>query len=228
MCRLLDRPAGGGRGEEVLPSDPRADAEDVSRLGRFIDLLAFRHPPMGAHCRRVGLLSGELALLAGLDPLRARAVRLAASVHDIGKLAVPDAVLLKRGPLGASEQAMLRRHPRLGHDLLATVDSPLFALAALIALRHHERLDGSGYPDGLAAAEIPLAVRIVSIADCFEALVGERTYRAALSPAAALAVMREESGAHLDPGLVELFALCPALVAAGPSGSSRPTSGSSG
>ena len=188
-----------------LPLRPGEGAE-LESLADFGNLLALRHPPTGEHCRRVGLLAGDLALLYGLDPGDARSIRLAASVHDIGKLAIPDAVLLKNGPLDATEWEQLRSHPRLGHDLLATVDSPLFALAALIALRHHERIDGTGYPDGLTGVEIPLAVRIVAVADTFEALIAERSYRDPISATEAIEVMREEPGTHLDPHLVELFA----------------------
>jgi putative two-component system response regulator len=208
--------------DEIHPSDPRTDQAEVGRICRFEDLLTLRDPPTGAHCRRVGALSGELALVCGLDPPRARSIGLAASLHDVGKLAIPDRVLLKEGPLSVAEEELLRRHPQAGHDLLAAVGTPLFELAATIALRHHERVDGSGYPDGLGAEEIPFAARMVAVADSFEALVSERTYSPALPAHQALEVMRQESGTHFDSHLLELFAADLGLVASGRPGTAEP------
>ena len=125
-------------------------------------------------------------------------------MHDIGKAAIPDTILEKPGPLDPQEWAFVRRHTEIGERILAA--APALIRIAPIVRSTHERLDGNGYPDGLAGEEIPLPARIVSVADAFDAMVTERPYRRALSPGAALAELRRCAGTQFDPDVVEAFA----------------------
>lgn len=134
----------------------------------------------------------------------------ASILHDIGKVGIPDAILLKNGPLDAEERRIMQTHAALGHEILSktamTSDWPtLMTLAASIARSHHERYDGTGYPDGLAGTDIPLAARIVAVVDVFDALVGERPYKQPWTEAEALAYLSQQSGRHFDPQVVAAF-----------------------
>ena len=120
-------------------------------------------------------------------------------LHDVGKIALPDRVLSKPGPLDAAERALVERHPVVGYELLADLGSPL---AATFVLHHHERWDGAGYPAGLAAGDIPFGSRVILVADAFDALVSDRAYRSAVSVERALAELQRESGRQFDPLVV--------------------------
>jgi putative two-component system response regulator len=144
-----------------------------------------------------------LADRVGLDRDRALLLRTAAPMHDIGKVAVPDGVLQKQGPLTAEEREVMERHPTIGHEILADSKSDLLQLAASIALTHHERWDGDGYPQELAGEEIPIEGRITAVADVFDALLSDRCYRSALALEDAVQVMREGRGSHFDPKVVD-------------------------
>jgi putative two-component system response regulator len=126
-------------------------------------------------------------------------------LHDVGKIGVPDSILLKPGPLDATEREIIERHSDLGSRMLANGRSPVLILGAQIALSHHERWDGSGYPNGLAHDEIPIAGRIAAIGDVFDALTSNRVYRQALPLSEAQSQMRAESGRQFDPELLDLF-----------------------
>ena len=128
---------------------------------------------------------------------------MAAPLHDIGKIAIPDSVLLKPGPLTEEETAVMRRHPRIGHELLSGSQNRFIQTGALIALRHHERYDGSGYPDGLVGEEIPLEARIVAVADVFDALISPRPYKQAWDIDAALGYLYAQRGRLFDPRCVD-------------------------
>ena len=170
----------------------------IERLSLAID---YRDHETAGHVRRMSHLCGRLARQLGLDE---ETYRTAGSMHDIGKIGVPDAVLLKSGRLDAEERRVMERHTLIGHDLLSGSGSAGLDLAAVIALAHHERWDGSGYPFGLKGTAIPLAGRIAAVADVFDAITQPRAYRSeVLSPAQALAYMREEQGAHFDPMVVD-------------------------
>jgi putative two-component system response regulator len=145
---------------------------------------------------------GEIAQRLGLPRAEAELIRLASKLHDIGKLAVPDEILLKPGALTPEERRAVERHAEVGHELLAGSGEPLVRLAATIARTHHERLDGSGYPRGLAGAEIPLEGRIVAVADVFDALTSERVYRPAHSRKEAIRLLVDGSGTLYDPAMV--------------------------
>jgi two-component system, response regulator RpfG len=135
----------------------------------------------------------------------ARALQLAATMHDVGKVAVPDAVLLKEGPLTPAEREVMERHTLVGHEMLSGSRSGLIELAATIALTHHERVDGRGYPNGLAGDDIPLAGRIVAVADVFDALTSDRIYRPAMSVSEGLRILTDGRGTQFDEAVLDAF-----------------------
>lgn len=165
----------------------------------------FRDTDTGLHVWRMGAYAAALARACGWDDADCALMELAAPMHDIGKLGIPDDILLKPGRLDEREWALMKTHARIGHDILARSDAPLFRLASQIALRHHERWDGRGYPDGLAGQDIPEAARIVALADVFDALTMKRPYKDAWPVERALGALRAEAGRHFEPRLVELF-----------------------
>lgn len=154
------------------------------------------------HPERVGVLSGALAAGLGMNPALVWAIQLAAPLHDVGKLALCTRVLEKPGPLTRTERAMTQRHTLLGAAALSVAKSPMLRLAAEIAAAHHERWDGRGYPRRLTGAEIPLAARIVAVADVFDALTHERSYKPAWTVVEALDELVAESGRQFDPAVV--------------------------
>lgn len=157
----------------------------------------------GGHSERVGATARRLALALGLTSEEAEGVGQAGLLHDIGKIGVPEAVLKKPGPLDADEWAVMRRHPVAGAQIVAPFE--FFARGALVIRHHHERWDGSGYPDGLEREAIPIGARIVAVADVFDALTSARPYRPALPRATALAALVEQAGHGLDPDVVAAF-----------------------
>lgn len=184
--------------------DPHGGA--TSELVELLsNALTLRHEETGRHIERVGRYATLLAEAADVDDWPLENLRRAAMLHDVGKIGLPDAVLTKRGPLTSEEFETVKHHSELGHRLLAGSDSPTIQLAATIALYHHERWDGSGYPAGLVGESIPLAARIVAIADEFDAIGSERVYRPAYSFDHAVGHLRQQGGMRHDPGLVETF-----------------------
>jgi putative two-component system response regulator len=175
-------------------------------LERLATAGEFRDDETGEHARRVGCTAQLLAdaIAAGDDATRR--IGIAAPLHDIGKIAIPDALLLKAGRFTRSEHAVMQRHTSIGADMLAGTSSGLLALARDIALTHHERWDGGGYPNGLAGDEIPLAGRIVALADVFDALTHARPYKAAWTVEDAVEEILRQGGEQFDPELVEAFA----------------------
>lgn len=157
------------------------------------------------HVARVGALAHHLALAAGCSSYFAMAIGIAAPLHDIAKLALPDALLHKQGPLTAEETQVIRSHAELGARILRGRGLPLLDLAAEIALCHHESWDGSGYPRGLAGERIPLEGRIVGIADVFDALLSRRPYKDAWPAEAVRVYLAEGAGNRFDPRLADLF-----------------------
>ena len=134
-----------------------------------------------------------------------RLIELAAPLHDMGKIAIPDSVLLKPGPLDDGEIGTMRRHPHIGHKLLSGSQNRFIQIGAVIALRHHERYDGSGYPDGLVGEQIPIEARIVAVADVLDALLSPRPYKQSWTLDAALEYLREQSGRLFDPKCVDVL-----------------------
>ena len=155
------------------------------------------------HSERVAGLAQRLALAAGLGIAEAKTIAEAGLLHDLGKIGVPEHILRKQGPLTAEEWIAMRRHPLTGAQIVAPLE--FFADAALIVRHHHERHDGSGYPDGLKGDGIPVCSRIVAIADVYDALTSERPYRRKLARAEAVQIMRDDAGLTLEPRLTELF-----------------------
>ena len=176
--------------------------ETVERLTRAID----RHDPStGKHVLRMGAIVGLLGTLLHLDTGEVELLRLAAPMHDVGKIATPDEVLRKRGPLTDEERIEMERHTTVGGEILAGSKGHLLQLAASIALTHHERFDGSGYPHQLAGTEIPLEGRIAAVADVFDALLSDRVYRPRFSVEEAVGVMKAGREGQFDPEIVDLL-----------------------
>jgi len=176
--------------------------EVVRRLGRAAE---YRDNETGLHIIRMSKVSAALAREVGMSARECDLVLNASPMHDIGKIGIPDAVLLKPGKLDADEWAIMKQHPTFGAEMLSGHDSDLMTMARSIALEHHEKWDGSGYPRGLAAEGISLAARITAVADVFDALTSVRPYKQAWAVDDALAEMKRIAGVHLDPNLVEIF-----------------------
>lgn len=176
------------------------ERETITRLSRAAE---FRDPETGAHIQRMSHYSALIARRLGLGDAFADALLMAAPMHDVGKLGIPDTILLKPGRLTAEEFIVMKRHPQIGHDILKGSSSSILRLGATIALTHHEKFDGSGYPHGLAGEAIPMEGRIVAVADVFDALTSARPYKPAWSMSRAVALLREGRGTHFDPACVD-------------------------
>ncbi len=192
---------------EARVAERTAELEATRRevIRRLATVGEFRDNDTGMHVVRMSHFAYRLALAAGMPPAEAALLRDAAPLHDIGKVGIPDAILLKPGRLDPDEWEVMKRHAAFGGEILSNSGFPLLDLARTIAVTHHEHWDGSGYPLGLQGATIPLAGRIVAIADVFDALTSTRPYKAAWPVDAAIGFLREQAGRHLDPALVELF-----------------------
>ncbi len=154
------------------------------------------------HLHRMSLYSRALAEAIGLSEEEAEVIELSSPLHDIGKIGIPDSILLKRGPLDEQELKIMRRHPLIGYEILENSPSKYLQKGGEIALAHHERYDGTGYPYALKGNEIPIAARIVAVADVFDALTSVRPYKEAWSADQAFDYIKNESGKHFDPELV--------------------------
>lgn len=182
----------------------------IQCLGRAAE---YRDNETGLHVIRMSHYSRLLALAAGFSTSQADLLFHAAPMHDIGKIGTPDHVLLKPGKLDQDEWALMQKHVLMGAEILGEHDSPLLQMARTIALYHHEKFDGSGYPHRIAGEAIPIEARIVAIADVFDALTSIRPYKKAWEVQAAVDLLQSEKGKHFDPELVDLFiAQLPAMV----------------
>jgi|GEM_PF-247464 len=179
--------------------------EDERIVGHLSSAVCLRDDDTGRHIERVSITAAALADWRGFVVDPASAIRLAAAMHDVGKIGVPDWVLLKPGRLSPDERAIIERHCELGYALLNGSSSPVLQLAASVALNHHERWDGNGYPNRRRGEDIPLEARITSVADVFDALTRDRVYRAALPVETAVDVMLHDRGGLFDPQLLDLF-----------------------
>jgi len=176
--------------------------EVVRRLGRAAE---FRDNETGQHVLRMSHSSALLAKGIGLSPEQCETILHASPMHDIGKIGISDTILLKPGRLTPEERAIMESHVTIGADILDGSETELLEVAHSIALTHHEKWDGSGYPNRLAGEAIPLEGRITAIADVFDALTSERPYKHAWPVEEAVANLRENAGSHFDPALVEVF-----------------------
>ncbi len=180
----------------------RAHAETLKLLALAAE---YRDDATSKHTERVGVVAAAIATQLGLGDQEVKLLREAAPLHDVGKLAIPDSILLKPGPLETGEFEVMKTHSALGESLLSGTRSPVLEMGAVIAGSHHERWDGTGYPSGLANETIPLAGRVVAVADVFDALTHDRPYKRAWSAQRAIAEIERASGSQFDPRIVTAF-----------------------
>jgi putative two-component system response regulator len=178
----------------------RSELEILERLSRTCEM---RDDETGRHTLRVGQLSGLIASALGLGASVISRIRRAAPLHDLGKIGIPDSILLKPGRLTPEETAVMRTHTTIGAKILSGGGSEFLRVAERIACSHHEAWDGSGYPHGLSGDDIPIEARIVAVADCVDALSHNRPYRMASSRAAVLEELKRSSGTHFDPAIID-------------------------
>ena len=190
--------------ERVREKTRELEEARIEILQKLAMASEYREDPTGEHPQRVGEIAATLARAAGLPKAQVELIRLAAPLHDVGKIAVPDAILQKPGKLTPQEYEQVKLHASLGGRILSGTQVPLLQLAEEIALYHHEHWDGNGYSN-LKEQAIPVAARIVAIADTFDALMHDRPYRAALSKDDALAEIGRQSGRQFDPRLADAF-----------------------
>jgi HD-GYP domain-containing protein (c-di-GMP phosphodiesterase class II) len=192
---------------EIKVRERTADLREsqLELVRRLASAAESRDDSTGIHISRMSRMCEQLALDAGMDEAEAEQLLHASSMHDIGKIAIPDRVLLKEGALSADEWEVMKTHTVVGAQLLSGSRSPVVRMAEVIARTHHEKWDGTGYPDGLQGQDIPLTARITAVCDVFDALVSERPYKDAWSVDEALAEIRRLAGTHLDPHLADLF-----------------------
>jgi response regulator RpfG family c-di-GMP phosphodiesterase len=160
---------------------------------------------IGLHVNRVAQMTHDLVILSGENEENAALIREGAPLHDLGKIAIPDAILHKPGPLTADEWRVMKTHAEIGYKMLNISQRPILQTAATIAYEHHEKWDGSGYPRGLKGEEISLAGRATAIADVFDALASKRCYKDAWVMSDIFAYLKEGSGSHFDPNMIDLL-----------------------
>lgn len=189
--------------DRVAERTQELEAARLETLDRLARAAEYRDDDTGQHTQRVGRVAGRLAEVLGETQERVQLLRRAAPLHDIGKIGTPDAILLKPGRLTEQERMTMQEHTRIGAEILSGSRFPLLQLAEQIALIHHERWDGKGYPNALAGEDIPLAGRIVAVADVFDSLTHERPYKGAWSVKDALKELQACAGSQFDPAVVE-------------------------
>jgi putative nucleotidyltransferase with HDIG domain len=193
----VQRAAFGGHEEQKLA--PEVDrATDV-----LMAMLAERDAATSSHSKATAVWARRLATALGQDPEKVEFVELCGLLHDVGKVATPDAILNKPGPLTEDEWSVMRDHSAAGARILSQI--PSLRRCAIVVRAHHERFDGKGYPDGLIGSAIPLEARIIAVADSFHAMVTDRPYRNAISPREAMKILEEGKGTQWDPKLIEAF-----------------------
>ena len=190
---------------EVRAATHEIAGRELETITRLMRAMEYRDNETGLHVTRMGQYAETLGRAMGLSASEQHMLLLATPMHDIGKVATPDAILLKPGPLTPHEWEIMKDHARVGNDILTGSASRVLQLAAEIALSHHERWDGSGYPHGTKGTDIPLAARICAVGDVFDALVSKRPYKDAWDKAAAFKAIQSGAGKHFDPLIVEAF-----------------------
>ncbi|MEA1653096.1 HD domain-containing protein [Nitrospirillum sp. BR 11164] len=207
MSRILATEVAQRRRSEVMLVSARAQLGEAQSqmITRLRSASALKDNETASHTHRVGKMARHLALLAGCDIEFADQLALAAPLHDVGKIGIPDAILLKPGPLAPAEWDVMRTHTTIGAGILMGSGLPVLDLAAEVALCHHERWNGQGYPRALKGPAIPLSGRIVALVDVFDALMSARPYKEPWPLSRTLAHITGEAGGHFDPNLVRLF-----------------------
>lgn len=191
--------------QQVQMATAAIQARERETLLRLAKAGEYRDEGTGNHVLRIARYTRLMAEALSLGTQECEDIELAAPMHDIGKVGIPDGILLKPGRLSEDEFRVMREHARIGYEILKDSPSPILQLGATIALSHHERFDGSGYPRGIAGAEIHRAARIVAVVDVFDALTSARPYKRSWSVAAAVQYIRDLSGSHFDPECVDAF-----------------------
>jgi putative two-component system response regulator len=186
----------------ALESLQHSQSETISRLAKLVE---FRDEDTGRHVERMSNYCGMIAGRMGLPVGRAMTMQLASQLHDVGKVSIPDGILFKPGKLSATEFEVMKGHAEAGYQMLAGSESEVVQLGAVIALTHHERWDGTGYPKQLAGEDIPVEGRIAAVADVYDALTSRRSYRAAFPVGIAIEKIRGEGGRHFDPAILNTF-----------------------
>lgn len=191
--------------EEIAEKTRQIRIREKQITQRLVMATEFSDPDTGSHVRRIGMLAAQLAVYAGLSQEEADIIELAATMHDIGKVGIPDFVLKKPGRYTYDEFEIMKSHCEIGAAILQGTDIPLIEKAVEIALNHHEKFDGTGYPNGIKGNEIPLSARITALVDVFDAMLSNRVYRTAFNVSDVLEVIAEQRGKHFDPELTDIF-----------------------
>jgi putative two-component system response regulator len=191
------------RHDRDAEAELRASREET--IQRLCIAVEARDPDTATHIAEMSGLCRRIAQEVGLPREQCELLRTASVMHDVGKVGIPDQILLKPGPLTASERAVMERHAEIGYRILVGSRAELLQLAATVAWTHHERWDGTGYPRGLIGTDIPLEGRIAAVADVYDALTRDRCYRPRLPAEEALAIMRDGRGSHFDPDVLSVF-----------------------
>ena len=191
--------------EKVTERTAEVRAAQAEITQRLVVASEWRDDETGAHIQRIGIIAARIAAELGWRGRDLEDMRLAAPMHDIGKVGVPDAVLRKPGKLTAEEFEIVKTHTLVGAKILANAKAPLLRMARDIALSHQEKWDGSGYPQNLAGPAIPLSARIVAVADVYDAMTHDRVYRPAIPEAQTLVIMHGGRGQHFDPVVFDVF-----------------------
>lgn len=191
--------------EDVTEAQRRIQDAHLDTIYRLTLAAEYKDHDTAGHIERIGRYAEVVARAMHLAPTTIETIRHAAPMHDVGKLGIPDHILLKPGPLSDEERAVMNTHTTIGSQILAGSTSPVIRMGQRVALSHHEKWDGTGYPEGLAGDEIPIEARICTVVDFFDALTFDRPYRAAVPNERVIRMMEEERGSRFDPDILEVF-----------------------
>jgi len=191
--------------EDMAAAQRRTQEAHLDTIRRLVLAAEYKHRDTAAHIERIGRYCEKIAQRLGLPPSEIEILRYASPMHDVGKIGIPDGILMKPGKLSGQEWQIMRTHPEIGAHILRGSRSPVMQAGEVIALTHHEKWDGSGYPGGLSGERIPLYGRICAVADVFDALTTNREYRDALSTETVCSMLESEAGRHFDPQIVRAF-----------------------
>jgi putative two-component system response regulator len=193
------------RTEELKQAIKRIKLASLDTIHRLARAAEYKDEGTGAHIKRIGQYSASIARQLGLNDTNVESILYAAPMHDVGKIGIPDHILLKPGKLDAEEWRIMKQHTTMGAQILQGSDAEFIQMAEVVALTHHEKWDGTGYPQGLKGLGIPLPGRIVAIADVFDALTSERPYKERLSVEESFDIIEVGRGSHFDPEVVDAF-----------------------